>query len=231
MTGANCVETPPGRGPPVLGLLRRALSGDDQISIKPGHHVGQRRVIQYGTPERRSVGATPPLRETTAQKEAKDVATRLQPVSPPPQGSTIKTPATATALVQRSTHQQEHQDRLLHRPVIPPARRNTQRQARAGAPTPRTTVAAHRHRVERRAVMPSPIRLALIVAMSPHHFQPAVRTTRRTIHLRRIDDRPAMMFKGLDARYNPLHRLGSSGSGVVSITSHVTRGVPAYPLP
>ena len=55
-----------------------------------------------------------------------------------------------------------------------------------------------------------------------------MRARRRSIGLRCLVYRLAMLLKAGDAGYNSLHRLDSFLSGVVLITSHDSRAVPAY---
>jgi len=227
MTAANCVGAPPGRGPTVRRSLRIRSSRDAHLLIKPSHGAGQSDGFEHPTPEGGVIGHTPQFCKPARQIKAEDPSAFLQPAPPAPDGATGRC---WTGWGCRGCGVFEHgvQANLLQKPVVPTARGNALRQARACALTRRTVVARDRHRVCVRFATVTQIRLAVIMSVPPDYLDAAVRARRRSIDLRCLAYRLIMLLKTGDAGYNSSHRLVSFLSRVVSITSHDSRGVPAY---
>lgn len=228
MTAAKCVGAPPGRGHTVRRSLRIRSSRDAHLQIKPSHGAGQSDGFEHPTPEGRVIGHTPQFWKPTRQIKAEDLSAFVQPAPPAPDGATGRC---WTGRGRRGCGVLEHgaQANLLQKPVVPTTRGNALRQARACAPTGRTVVAGNRHRICVRFATVTQIRLAVVVSVTPDYLDATVRARRRSIDLRCLAYRLVMLLKAGDAGYNSSHRLDSFLSGVVSITSHDSRGVPAYP--
>ena len=98
---------------------------------------------------------------------------------------------------------------MLGTPVMPPPRRDAQRQAGTGAAAVGATIAAYRHWIARVRRWPLTVGLPVIVAMAPQYAEAAGRASRRTIHIAGLRDGVKMLSKRGNGRYNPMHRLVS----------------------
>ena len=228
MTAAKCVGAPPGRGHTVCRTSRIRSSRDAHLLIKPSHCAGQSDGFEQLTPEGGVIGHTPQFWKPAPQVKPEYLSAFLQPTPPAPDGAMRRCWAVPR---RRGSSVFEHraQANLLQKPVVPTPWGNALRQARACAPTARTVVAGDRHRVCVRFATVTQIRLAVIMSVPPDYLHAAVRTRRRSVDLRCLVYRLAMLLKAGDAGYNSSHRLVSFLSRFVSITSHDSRGVPAYP--
>src|SRR3989338_1723440 len=144
MTGANCVEAPPGRGPAVRRSSDVRTSRDDHLLIEQRHRCGQAHGFEHLTPEVAASGGASEFGYARPQVKLEGLAAIAKPVPPATDRAPIGD-AAASAMAQRETVQQLFQNALLHRPVVPATRGDAQRQARTGTAACRAAEIARTH--------------------------------------------------------------------------------------
>ena len=231
VTVANCVEAPPGRGPGVRRYFRSRASRDRNRLAAPGHRLGQAQGVEHTEPECGAIANTSEVRKSTRQQETKGFVPLLQPGVPTPKRASRGRRAGRHGRG-RGCRGVKHgaQPALLEQPVVPASWRDTFRQARTGVATGSTAKAQDRNRISIRFSPVAQVRLARIAAMRPKHTGATVRTRLRPVQVRCQINGLLMLIQAGDAGYNSLHRLGSFYRGRL-VTSHDSKGAPAYPSP
>lgn len=167
--------------------FRITASRDRNFAVRPCHRLGQRQRGQAGSPEIETVATAPQLRETAAQDERERRAACMHPMPPAARGMAGNAGA-ARSVTQRGPSQQVQQNALLLGPWIPAARRDAQRQTRAGTVTGATAEAGDRDRIEHPSGRPVTVGFALVVAMQPGISDTTVGACLRSIHFGRVHD-------------------------------------------